>query len=116
MISVRMAHLRAARVSRSVGLRRLLTSSPRLKAGDSNLRRLGFLLHGRLRKGGPLPTDTSSTGIARVSPGYGTTCRKDVLRRVEVPVVQGAAGRTRPVPGGERQFRQQVSARRAGFG
>ena len=28
----------------------------------------------------------SSAGIAREAPGYGTTCRKDVLRGVDVPV------------------------------
>ena len=35
----------------------------------------------------------SSAGIARGGPGYGKTCRKDVLRGVDVPVVPGAAGR-----------------------
>jgi len=33
----------------------------------------------------------SSAGIARDTPGYGTTCRQDVLRRVKVPVMPGAA-------------------------
>ena len=32
----------------------------------------------------------SSAGIARTVPGYGTTCRKDVLRRVEVPACRAA--------------------------
>ena len=44
-------------------------------------------------------SDISSAGIARGSPGYGKTCRKDVLCRVDVPVVPGAAGRAGPVPG-----------------
>jgi hypothetical protein len=38
-------------------------------------------------------SDIASAGIAGGTPGYGTTCRKDVLGRVEVPVVPGAAGR-----------------------
>ncbi len=33
----------------------------------------------------------SSAGIARGAPGYGTTCREDVLRGVDVPVVPDAA-------------------------
>jgi len=32
----------------------------------------------------------SSAGIARGVPGYGKTCRQDVLRGVDVPVVPGA--------------------------
>ena len=60
--------------------------------------------------------DISSTGITRVTPGYGTTCRKDVLRGVDVPVVPGAAGRASPLPGGQGQAREQVPARRAGLG
>ena len=55
----------------------------------------------------------SSAGIARTVPGYGTTCRKDVLRRVEVPVVPGAAGRAGPAPRREAQPGDQVPARRA---
>src|SRR2546430_15581346 len=58
----------------------------------------------------------SSAGIARGVPGYGKTCRRDVLRGVDVPVVPGAAGRASPVPGGQAQVRQPVSARRAGLG
>ena len=61
-------------------------------------------------------SDASSAGIARGAPGYGTTCRKDVLGGVEVPVVPGAAGRARPVPGGQAQLRQPVPAPRAGLG
>jgi len=38
----------------------------------------------------------SSAGIAREAPGYGTTCRKDVLGGVEVPVVPGAGPCGRP--------------------
>ena len=40
----------------------------------------------------------SSAGIARGAPGYGKTCRKDVLGGVDVPVVPGAAGRASPLP------------------
>ena len=57
----------------------------------------------------------SSAGIARGAPGYGKTCRQDILRRVHIPVVPGAAGRARPVPDGQTQFREQVPARRAGL-
>ncbi len=57
----------------------------------------------------------SSAGIARGAPGYGKTCRKDVLRGVDVPVVPGAAGRASPVPGGQAQVCQPVPARRAGL-
>src|SRR6185437_4019209 len=50
-----------------------------------------------------------------MNPGYGKTCRKDVLRGVEVPVVPGAAGRARPVPRLEGQAFEEVPARRAGL-
>jgi len=43
-------------------------------------------------------SDASSAGIGTSSGAYGKTCRKDVLRGVDVPVVPGAAGRARPVP------------------
>ena len=55
----------------------------------------------------------SSTGITRAFPGYGKTCRKDVLRGVVVPVMPGAAVGTPPVPHRQLQARQQVSARGA---
>jgi hypothetical protein len=55
----------------------------------------------------------SSAGIARGAPGYGMTCRQDVLRSVDVPVVPGAARRARPVLGGQAQLGEQVPARRA---
>ena len=42
----------------------------------------------------------SSAGITRGTPGYGKTCRKDVLGGVDVPVMPGAAAGARPVPGG----------------
>src|SRR5271165_7609002 len=61
-------------------------------------------------------SDVASAGIARGAPGYGTTCRKDVLGRVDVPVVPGAAGRARPVPRGQAQLGEQVPAGRAGPG
>ena len=60
-------------------------------------------------------SDISSAGITRGIPGCGKTCRKDVLRRVDVPVVPGAAGWARPVPGRKAQLREQVPARRAGL-
>jgi hypothetical protein len=56
----------------------------------------------------------SSAGIAQGAPGYGKTCRKNVLRGVDVPVVPGAAGRASPVPGGQAQVREQVPLQ--GFG
>src|SRR5438270_2135349 len=46
----------------------------------------------------------------------GKTCRQDVLRGVDVPVVPGAAGRALPRPGLEREVREQVPARRARLG
>src|SRR2546430_10362744 len=46
----------------------------------------------------------------------GKTCRQDVLRGVDVPVMPGAARGTRPVPRGQAQLREQVPARRAGPG
>ena len=60
-------------------------------------------------------SDIASAGIARGAPGYGTTCRKDVPGRVDVPVVPGAAGRARPVPRGQGQLGEQAPARRAGL-
>ena len=60
-------------------------------------------------------SDVSSAGIARETPGYGKTCRKDVLRGIDVPVMPGAARRARPVPGGQAQLHEQVPARRAGL-
>ena len=42
--------------------------------------------------------------------------RQDVLRRVNVPVVPGAAGRARPVPRLQAEFGEQMPARRARFG
>jgi hypothetical protein len=61
-------------------------------------------------------SDVSSAGIARAAPGYGKTCRKDVRRGVDVPVVPGAARRARPVPRRKRELREQVPARRAAPG
>jgi hypothetical protein len=57
----------------------------------------------------------SSAGIALDCAGYGTTCRKDVLRRVDVPVVPGAAGlepRVTCTPGEERGERLVLVAER----
>src|SRR6185437_2636503 len=65
---------------------------------------------------GPGVSDVSSAGIARGTPGYGKTCRKDVLGRVDVPVVPGPAGRARPVPGRQAQLREPVPARRTRLG
>ncbi|SMD03511.1 hypothetical protein SAMN05660733_03555 [Lentzea albidocapillata] len=62
-----------------------------------------------------MPSDISSAGITRVVSGYGSTSRKDVLRRVEVPVVPGATARTRPVPGRELQLGEQMPTGRAGL-
>ena len=84
--------------------------------GDSGPCGPGFLFHCRVHPGGPGMSDVSSAGIARGAPGYGTTCRKDVLGGVDVPVVPGAAGWASPLPGGKAQDREQVPARRAGLG
>ena len=54
-------------------------------------------------------SDASSAGSHRLTSG------QDVLRRVDVPVVPGAAGRARPLPGAQAQLREQVPARRAGL-
>lgn len=56
-----------------------------------------------------MPTDTSSTGR------HDSTSRQYVLGRVNVPIVPGATTRTRPVPGGKGQLREQVPADRACF-
>lgn len=45
-----------------------------------------------------MPSHLSSAGIARIAAGYGSTSRKDVLGRVHVPVMPGAAGGTPPRP------------------
>src|SRR6266567_7316096 len=47
---------------------------------------------------------------------HGKTCRQDVLRGVQVPVMPGAAGRARPLPRAQTQRCEQVPARRAGPG
>ncbi|SEQ23170.1 hypothetical protein SAMN05216188_102489 [Lentzea xinjiangensis] len=62
-----------------------------------------------------MPSDIGSAGIARVTSGYGLTSRTDVLRRVDVPAVPGAASRARPMPGGELQLGEQVPAGGAGL-
>ena len=54
-------------------------------------------------------SDISSAG------SNGKTCRQDVLRGGDVPVVPGAAGRAVPCPGAEGQLREQVPARGAGL-
>ena len=54
-------------------------------------------------------SDISSAG------SNGKTCRQDVLRGVDVPVVPGAAGRALPCPGAEGEFREQVPAGGAGL-
>jgi len=65
--------------------------------------------------GGPGMSDIAFAGIVRRTPDYGKTCRKNVLGRVYVPVVPGAAGRACPVPSGQAQFSNHVTARRAGL-
>src|SRR5580704_18449273 len=60
-------------------------------------------------------SDISSAGITRGTPGYGKTCRKDVLSGVEVPVMPGAAAGARPAACPQAQLREQVPARRAGL-
>lgn len=63
-------------------------------------------------------SDISSTGITKccVALGYGTTCRKNVLGRVVVPVMPGATIRACPVPDGEAQLGEQVAALRTTLG
>ena len=55
-------------------------------------------------------SDASSAGRHRLTSG------QDVLRRVDVPVMPGAAGRARPLQGAQAQLREPVPARRAGLG
>ena len=71
-------------------------TTPRPEGRGFQPSRAGFLFHSRLHPGGPGVSDISSAGITRGTPGYGKTCRKNVLRGVDVPVVPGAAGRARP--------------------
>ena len=85
-------------------------TTPRPEGRGFQPRGPGFLFHSRSPKGGPLRSYISSAG------SNGKTCRQDVLRGVDVPVVPGAAGRALPRPGLEREFREQVPARRAGLG
>ena len=66
---------------------------------DSGPHGPGFLFHGRLHPGGSGVSDISSAGMAGVASGYGKTCRQDVLRGVDVPVMPGTAGRALPHPG-----------------
>ena len=87
-----------------------------MEDGDSGPRGPGFLFHGRPHPGGPGVSYVSSAGITRDFPGYGKTCRKDVLGGVDVPVVPDAAGRASPLPGRQAQLRKQVPACRAGLG
>ncbi len=61
-------------------------------------------------------SDISSAGITQAYLGYGSTSRKNVLRRIDVPIVPGAAMRACPMPRGQAQSREQVPARRAGLG
>src|ERR1700734_440570 len=77
--------------------------------GDSGSHGPGFLFHCRSHPGGPGVSDIGSAG------SNGKTCRQDVLRGVNVPVVPGAAGRALPRPGSQGQLREQVPARGAGL-
>src|SRR6476660_3410587 len=54
--------------------------------------------------------------MAGVASGYGKTCRQDVLRGVDVPVMPGAAGRALPRPGLQAQVGEEIPARRACLG
>ena len=55
-------------------------------------------------------SDASSAGSHRLTSG------QDVLRRVDVPVMPGAARRAGPLPGAQAQLLEPVPARRAGLG
>src|SRR4051812_40552742 len=83
--------------------------------GDSEAHALGFLFHSATAPRRPGVSDISSAGMARegLPPGYGKTCRQDVLRGVDVPVVPGTAGRALPRPGAEAQLGEDMAARRA---
>jgi hypothetical protein len=62
-------------------------------------------------------SDASSAGMAgEVVPGYGKTCRQDVLRGVVVPVVPGTAGWALPHPDLQTQVGEDIAARRARLG
>jgi len=58
----------------------------------------------------------SSAGMVLGVQGYGKTCRKDVLRRVDVPVVPGAANGARPVPRGQAKLGDPMPTCRARLG
>ncbi|MCP2242573.1 hypothetical protein LX86_001294 [Lentzea aerocolonigenes] len=75
----------------------------------------GFLFHSRLRQGDPLPSDVSSAGIARVVSDCGSTNRKNVLGRVQIPIMPGAATWTRPATDGQWELGQPVPAARTGL-
>src|SRR5262249_32652629 len=81
--------------------------------GDSGPHGPGFLFHSRLHPGGPGVSDISSAGMAGDAPGYGKTCRQDVLRGVAVPVVPSTAARALPRPAFQAQFGEEIPARRA---
>jgi hypothetical protein len=51
--------------------------------------------------------------MAGVAPGYGKTCRQDVLRGIDIPVMPGTAGRALPHPRAEAQLGEDIPARRA---
>ena len=91
-----------------------LTSSPRLKPGDSRAHARGFLFHSRLRAGCPVPSDISSTGISTVSGAYGRRTVQEISPggadlpvraghlRLRFPPVRGAflaAGQPALIPG-----------------
>src|SRR6266581_598268 len=87
-----------------------LTSLPASKDRDSFPRGSGFLFHWRLRPGCPGTSYIASTGSRRQPGG------QNVPGGIDVPVMQGAAAGTHPVPCPEAQRGEQVPARRAGLG
>lgn len=62
-----------------------------------------------------MPDYVSSAGITVLAHGYDSTSRKDVLRRVVIPVVPGTAARALPRSGRKGELCEQVPAVGAGL-
>lgn len=79
-------HPHQSEVAGMVSIEKVLTCSPRLKPGDS------CFFNGRLLALGARRSHSISTGI------HGQPDRENVLRRIDVPVVDGATLGTHPFP------------------
>src|SRR5699024_11704997 len=84
-----------------------------MNGGDSRTRVREFLFRRRLPLGWPMRSDIAYAGVWCLRQPGGD---EHVLRGVDVPVVPGAAVRTRPVAGPERQRGEQVPACAARLG